>query len=131
MFFRNFWSGISGDKQYSTTFTTTVGGTVSPDGFFAKANAMKSFVVTPDSHHAIHSVKAYNTDTNQQFSLQEYSPDLQTGAKTYSFNMPSANIRIIVEFSSIEITIPVTATYTSPQGKTYTTSFNLLYDNSN
>lgn len=127
-FLTDFWSGI-GEKQYTATVTQTVGGTVTPSGFFAKANAGKAFVVKPDAHHTIKSVTGYRTDTNAKFTFEESGTDLQTGAKTYLFNMPSSNIRIAVEFASIESTIPVTVTYTGPRGRKYATSFNLTYDN--
>lgn len=127
-FLTDFWSGI-GEKQYTATVTQTVGGTVTPSGFFARANAGKAFVVKPDAHHAIHSVTGYRTDTNSRFVFEESSTNLQTGAKTYLFNMPSSDIRIVVEFKSIETTIPVTVTYTGPRDKKYATSFNLTYDN--
>ena len=118
-FFTEFWSGI--DLQYSATVTQSVGGTVSPTGFFGKPAEPKMFIVTPDTHHAIHSVSAYNTEINAQIPLQESAMNLQTGAKSYIFNMPSANVRIIVEFRSIEVAIPVTVRYAHTNGRVYTT----------
>lgn len=126
-FFTEFWSEI--DTQYLATVTQSVGGSVSPNGFFASPNEPRMFTVTPDSHHAIFSVAAYNVANGVQIPLQESGVDLQTGSKSYIFTMPAANVSIVVEFRSIEISIPVTVKYVSEQGRTYTTSFNLLYDN--
>lgn len=126
---REFWRIVDANAN-SCHITTAMsnGGRVTPETSFAKINEPRMFTVTPDEHHAIHSVTAYNTLTNQQIPLQESGMDLLTGAKNYMFTMPAANVRIIVEFRSIEITIPVTVKYTSPRGKVFTTSFNLLYD---
>ena len=126
--FVDFWMGISTIRQYMVAVVSENGGSVSPLSRFAAQNEPVMFTATPDEHHAIHSVTAYNTLTNQQIPLQESGMDLLTGAKNYMFTMPAANVRIIVEFRSIEITIPVTVKYTSPRGKVFTTSFNLLYD---
>lgn len=126
-----FWNQVDSYQSSSIYMIQTlvgVGGSVNPINTFASANEPRMFTVTPDEHHGIHSVTAYNNMTNQQIPLQESGMDLLTGAKSYMFTMPAANVRIIVEFRSIEITIPVTVKYTSPRGKVFTTSFNLLYD---
>lgn len=128
-FLNRFWRDIDASPfKYCCQMTVGEGGNTNPSYFFGSTNEPRMFTVTPDEHHAIHSVTAYNTMTNQQIPLQESGMDLLTGAKNYMFTMPAANVRIIVEFRSIEITIPVTVKYTSPRGKVFTTSFNLLYD---
>ena len=125
-FLADFWT--TSERQYSCVISRSVGGDVTPQSFMSKPNEPRMFIVTPDTHHAIYSVAAYNTETNAQIPLQESSMDLQTGAKSYMFTMPAANVRIAVEFRSIETVIPVIVKYTSDKGKTYTTSFNLMYD---
>ena len=127
-FFTEFWSGMK--FQYYATVVSSIGGSVTPGSFFASQNDFKTFTVTPDSHHAIHSVTAYNTDTNTPIPLTESAMNLLTGSKNYTFVMPAANVRIIVEFRSIEVSIPVTVSYKSVSGKIYTTAFNLQYDDS-
>ena len=132
-FLTTFWDGIAsaGDLLYYAVISSGTGGTVAPANFFATANEPRMFTVTPDAHHAIHSVNIYNLKNDALIPYQESAMDLLTGAKSYIFNMPAADVRIVVDFRSIEITIPVTVSYTPPNsGKIYTTTFSLLYDNS-
>lgn len=127
----DFWSDIDENQNfvYYNAIVVDNGGTVTPTNFFSRANEPRMFTVTPDQHHAIYSVNIHNLSTGSLIPYQESAMDLLTGAKSYIFTMPHANVQIVVNFRSLELSIPVIVKYTSPDsGKAYTTSFNLLYD---